>query len=207
MFAQEDVTQHDCLRQGDILEGIPFPLLDSKALLVLGKYEPSQQQEAFPAISPAFQSHREDPYFFTGQLKMRKSFCAVLSHCCELEPRHNKLFSAAISLARLIPIKSSIVQDTAKLASLRENRNPLSGVPGYIDYFYINAHERLVNREWMVDFSQVLSIPNSEFPEILARKILQLDDRTRARFKIKLATYYGRFTDEEVSAGLRHPWQ
>ncbi len=60
--------------------------------------------------------------------------------------------------------------------------------PGFIDYFYVAPHQRLENKEWMVDFSQITSLPKSEFPEILKRKILQMDDRSRVKLKIKLAT-------------------
>jgi hypothetical protein len=42
---------------------------------------------------------------------------------------------------------------------------------------------------------------------LLSRKILQLLDRERVKFKIKLAAYLGRLTDEEAAVGLENPWQ
>ncbi len=206
MFVQDTDIQQDCLRQGDILEGIPFPLLDLKSLPVLGQIQPGKREFPYPTISPILHRHREDPHYFTGQLLMRLSFCAVLSHCCELEPRHGKLLPASFTVARLITVKQSIIEDPEKLASLRANKDPRGATPGFIDYFYIAPHERLENKEWMVDFNQVASIPNSEFPDILKHKTLQMDDRSRVKFKIKLATYLGRITDEEAQAGLQEPW-
>ncbi len=137
---------------------------------------------------------------------MRLSFCAVLSNCCEVEPRHNKMLQAAFTVARLIPIKDSILAHSEKLASLKANRDPRGANPGYIDYFYVEPHERLDNKEWMVDYSQLASIPNSEFPDVLKRKILQLEPRHRVRFKIKLASYFGRIADDEAREGLHETW-
>jgi len=39
------------------------------------------------------------------------------------------------------------------------------------------------------------------------KKIIQLDDRTRVKFKIKLAFILGRTNDDEEAAGLENPWQ
>lgn len=113
---------------------------------------------------------------------------------------------AAFTLARLIPIKKSILADGEKLTSLRLNADPRGAIPGFIDYFHIASHSRLSGVEWMVDFSQVTSLPNSQFPEILSRKILQMEDLDRVKFKIKLAAYQSRITDEEATAGLKEPW-
>lgn len=59
----------------------------------------------------------------------------------------------------------------------------------------------------MVDFSQISSIPGSEYSNLISRKVLQLLDSERVKFKIKLAAYVGRLTDEEATAGLENPWQ
>ena len=40
---------------------------------------------------------------------------------------------------------------------------------------------------------------------MLRKKILQIDDRTRVKFKIKLAFTLGRTNDDED--GLENPWQ
>jgi len=64
----------------------------------------------------------------------------------------------------------------------------------------------LRNVDWRVHFNQVVSIPNSEVQFLLQRKILQLNDRTRMRFKIKLAFTTGRSNSDEIKAGLENPW-
>jgi hypothetical protein len=40
----------------------------------------------------------------------------------------------------------------------------------------------------------------------LGRKILQLDDRTRVKFKVKLGFTYLRLNDEERELALENPW-
>jgi hypothetical protein len=206
MFIADADKERTCLRQGDVLEAIPFPILDSKAISVLGKIHEEKTQFPIPQISPVLQNHREDPHYFLGQVKMRLCYCAVTSHCCELEPRNEKLIAASFSVARLIHVKKSILSDSSKLDSLKANKNPIGGDPGYLDYFYIGVHEKMGTESWMVDYSQIISIPNTEFPGILRKKILQMQNRDRVKFKIKLATYLSRITDEEDNAGLRMPW-
>jgi hypothetical protein len=192
----------DRLRQGDILNEIPFPLLDLKQINVLGEIQPGSSIKPFPSISTRLHPHREDPHYFWGQVPMRLSFCAVLSNCCEVEPRHGRILQAAFSVARIIQIKNSIQTDPVKLESLRANRDPRITPPGFMDYFHVEPHLRLGGREWMVDFSQLVSIPNSEFPRILDRKILQMQPQQRIRFKVKLAAYFGRLaSDESLDAG------
>ena len=72
--------------------------------------------------------------------------------------------------------------------------------------FYIPAHPNLDGREWVVDYNQLFPIPSTEFPAILAKKILQMEDAWRAKFKIKLAASLGRLTEEEIKANLHARW-
>jgi len=208
MFVSDADFNQSCLRQGDVLEAIPFPILDSRAISILGQLDEAKTKASFPVpqIATLLDNHRSDPNFFWGQVKMRLCHCAVTSHCCEVEARHEKLQVAAFSVARIIPVKSSITADGNKFESLKANKNPIGGDPGYIDYFYFGSHEKLGSESWMVDYSQIISIPSTEYPSILRRKILQMENRDRVKFKIKLAAYLGRITDEEDSAGLRTPW-
>jgi hypothetical protein len=75
-----------------------------------------------------------------------------------------------------------------------------------LNLFYIPQHERLNGKDWVIDYNQTTAIPGSEFPAILRRKILQMEDDWRVKFKIKLAACLTRLTDEEREAGLENPW-
>jgi hypothetical protein len=210
MFVPDAVMDMKSLRQGDILQGIAYPrvpLFDFKSMPVLGKIDGGIDQPA-PQLSVLSHDHRGDPHWFTSLIPMRLSFCCVISHCCDLEPSERvKLKVPTFSLARLIPIPDGALRNQEKLTSLRANGDPRNtAVPTYIDFFHVPAHERLDGREWVIDFHQVLSLPAGAFPVVLERKILQIEDRYRAQFKIKLAYSLGRLTKEEEKAGLQNPW-
>jgi hypothetical protein len=90
---------------------------------------------------------------------------------------------------------------------LRANKDPRNSEDsGYIDYFHLPAHEGIGGVEWAVDFSQIVFLPGVEYQYLLRRKVLQLLDRERVKFKIKLAAYLSRLTDEEHELGLENPW-
>lgn len=205
MFVADADMQLDCLRQGDILQGIPFPLLDATKLSILGQIRADGSNPS-PVLVPTTHVHRSDAGYYWAQLPVKLAFAVVISNCCEVEPRHGKLLQPAFMVARLIPIKESIRRDADKLSSLRANKDPRSDAPGYIDYFYVESHPKLDGKDWMVDYSQVVSIPNSEFPGILTKKMVQMTIRSRVKFKIKLAVYYGRIEDEEAADARPEAW-
>lgn len=112
-----------------------------------------------------------------------------------------------VTVARLIPVKTSILNDAEKIGSLRANKDPRNAEdPGYIDYFYLEPNAALNNDQLVVDFGQVSALLGSEYNRLLARKVLQLEDRARMKFKVKLAAYFGRMTDEEYALNIENPW-
>jgi hypothetical protein len=196
-----------CLRQGDILDGITFPRLSTAETCVLGRLPPEPSQPTIPHLPALTSTHREDPQWLTAQLPVRLSYCAVMSQCCDLEPRNGKIGIPAFALARLIPVPRQIVEDAQRFASLQSNKDPRVGSdPGYVNLFYIPQRPELGAKDWVVDFNQITSIPGKEFPAILRCKKLQMEDEWRVKFKIKLATALARLTHEEREAGLENPW-
>jgi hypothetical protein len=204
MFLKDaDMT---CLRQGDILANVLYPLLLTEDVRFMGVMDANDLESQSPSFRVDTASYRKLPSL-TCQLSCRIGYAAVVSNCCDIEPENNRIRRThAIVLARVVPIPVGIERDPNNLESLKANRNPLNlgAGPGHINRFYMPAHELLGPGEWIVDYSQVLSIPSQEFPEILKRKILQMDDDARIRFKVKLAASFGRFSPEEQQSG--HPW-
>lgn len=198
-IAAPDMT---CLRQGDILANIPFPQIETQKTEFLGKA--SLENVGALIFNPHSNIVRNLP-MYKCQLQARIGFAAVVSQCCDLEPRAgNRINQPTIGLARLTPISQGILDDTVQLSNLRSNADPRIPGTGFLNLFHIAAHESLDGQEWMVDFGQLFSIPSSEFPAILKRKLLQMDDDTRIRFKIRLSSSFARFTEEELASG--HPW-
>ena len=199
------------LRQGDILAGIPFVLLEHAKTFVIARVLANYPFVELPHLQCQMQTHRQDAEWVLVQALAKYGFCSVISHCCDLEPRAGgRVATTAINLARLRLVPPDIRNNAARLASLTSNADPRNPAgPGYIDRFYLEAHTDLNNTDWIVHYNQIVTIPVTEqdVPILLAKKVLQLDDRTRAKFKIKLATSLGRLTEDEVNAGLENPWE
>ncbi len=207
MFVAAAQMDRKCLRQGDILDAVPFPIFEVESA-VLGRIDHETGiQIPHPKIVPIPREHRSRRDCVTMQVKTRLAPGAVLAHCCELELRNDKCLLPMIAVARLVPVKPSIINDAAKLLSLRANKNPRNpDDSGFLDYFYLPPDNALGGVEWVVDYSQIASLPGAEYAYLLRRKIAQLLDRERVKFKIKLAVYLGRLTDEEHQLGLENPW-
>ena len=195
------------LRQGDILAGVPFPLLEHNKTFILGTIAQEYDYALLPTISAKTHAHRDDASWVTLQVPSRFGLCAVLSNCCDLELRNGRVQAYSVTLARLRPISIDIRNDAARFASLRSNKDPRDEEnAGYIDYFYLEPHAQLEGSDWNVQFNQVVTLPTSDIDLLLRKKVIQLDDRTRMKFKIKLAFTFGRANDEELDAGLENPW-
>jgi hypothetical protein len=195
------------LRQGDILAGIPFPLLEHGKMQVLGAIAQDYNYALLPTISAKTHAHRADANWVTLQVPARFGLCAVLSNCCDLEPHDGHVQAYSVTLARLRPISNDIRNDAVRFASLQSNKDPRDiDNAGYIDYFYLDPHAQLEGSDWNVQFNQAVTLPTSDIDLLLRKKVLQLDDRTRVKFKIKLAFSLGRPNDDELDAGLENPW-
>jgi len=195
------------LRQGDILAGVPYPQLEHAKTVILGEIAQEYEYAALPAISPKTQVHRTEDGWVTIQVPAKFCFCAVLSNCCDLEPRGGKVRPAGVTLARLRTIGADVRNSVERFNSLKANKDPRDpNDPGYIDYFYLEQHALLQNLDWSVAFGLTVTLPTADIALLLRKKILQLDDRTRMKFKIKLAFTLGRSNDDEINAGLENPW-
>ena len=196
------------LRQGDILAGVPFALMDHGKMRVLGAIAQDYDYAALPSISAKTHEERADEGWVTIQVPARFGLCAVLSNCCDLEPRDGRVQAYTVTLARLRPVSPDTRNDPERFASLTANRDPRDTEnPGYIDYFYLEPHALLEGTDWNVHFNQVVTLPTIDIVLLLRKKVLQLDDRTRGKFKIKLAYTLGRINNDEIAAGLENPWQ
>lgn len=210
MYIRRDSDGFDVasLRQGDILEGVPFPLMDHGKINVLGSVAQDQDYNSLPPLSAKTHQHRDDREWVTAVIPVRFGFCAVLSNCCDLEPREGRIQAPVLTLARLRPIPNDIRSTPALFESLKANKDPRDrNDPGYIDFFYFEPHALLQNQDWRVHYNQVVTLPTTDITLLLRKKILQLDDRTRMKFKIKLGFTLMRANDDELIAGLENPWQ
>lgn len=210
MYIERDTEGFDIavLRQGDILAGVPFPLLDLKEMRVLGEIDQSDGFTSIPSLTTKRFEHRKDKDWTSALVPVRFGFCAVVSNCCDLEPHGGKIQGHAVLLARLQTIPIDIRNNQENFDSLQANKDPRNKTQaGYMDFFYLEPHEKLLRQDWRIHFNQILCLPTNDLTSLLGKKILQLDDRARAKLKIKLGTKFMRMTEEELTAGLDQPWQ
>jgi hypothetical protein len=150
----------------------------------------------------------EDPRgrLFSIQTPARIIFAAVISQCCDIEPRRGGKIEGqhTIALARLVPIPNKVRNDAELVQSLRANANPSSSEAAFLGLFHIPAHAALNNEEWAIGYSQVFCVPAPDLSVVVKRKLLQMTDESRVKFKIKLSYFYGRLTDEE--SVMNHEW-
>lgn len=210
MFVERSQWKPNELRQGDVLAGVPFPYASLLQQQLIGELTPKKHLD-FPAIVAkmhGISAGSQEASFFTGQAPMKLSFCAVLTQCCELVPNtKGKInFVQTISVCRLTTLTAAMKNDPDKLLAIRSNSDPRKA-GGYKNYFFYGAGLELGPEELMADFSQTACIPSREFPDAMASKVLQLDDRSRMKFKIKLGVFNAKPTDEEVAANIHEdPW-
>src|SRR5579863_4938872 len=132
-----------CLRQGDILASMSFPVLRAGKLSYVGKIEPPA-----PGSEPAFVAlPTEDPRgrLFSIQTPVRIVFAAVISQCCDIAPRRGGKIEGqhTIALARLVPLPEKARANEELLLSLRANANPYGVDAAFLGLFHVPAHAAL----------------------------------------------------------------
>lgn len=191
------------LRQGDIIAEVTFPLPKADELVVLGKLAGRLQGQSFePDVHSIGKSTTE---WLTAQVPVTVGLCAVLSQCCDVDPSQKRPPPSFV-LCRLVEIPEGIRRNHDSLESLKLNVDPYGGVRPFYQLFYIAHHPKL-GRDYVADYGQAMTIRWGDYARILRRKILQMDDLTRAKFRVKAGAFFGRATKEDADAGLADPWK
>jgi hypothetical protein len=194
-------TQHDIppsLRQGDIISDVFFPLTRLASLKYLATYS-SGTDVAFDL----------KPYIETPAGSIKKyaqALChgvvahgAVISQCCDLDKKHPK---ASFSLCRLIPFDLAKYKNST---ALKSNIDPWGNENPHFQFFYFGQISGMPG-EYIGDFGLLTSLGWSDYDLMLKKKVHQLDDLNRNKFRVKVGAYFGRPADEDVKAGLSDPY-
>jgi hypothetical protein len=202
MFAQHHDTT--TLRQGDIIEDVCFPLSRIQATLkFLGTLKPgvSPQVELIPDTERIGKSS-----FLTAQISVVPSFCMVLSQDCDVDRTQNPP-PPSFAMCRLVPVPEKIKKDPTLFERLRLNIDPYGGERPFYQLFYVGSHSRLGSGEYVADYGMPMALAWTDYNALLKRKILELDDHSRAKFRVKAGAYFARPAQEDVEAGLANPWE
>ncbi len=198
MFA----PQHDdppSLRQGDIIANVFFPLSRPNLLRYLATYNSGTDTQIIV-----------DPYVETpvgSRKQYSQSIChgvvghaAVISQCCDLDRKHPK---GSFSLCRLILFEPARYRNVEALAS---NIDPWGSENPHFQFFYFGEIDGLQG-QYLADFGLLTSLGWPDYELALRKKLHQLDDLNRNKFRVKIGAFFGRPAEEDVQAGLANPYE
>lgn len=188
------------LRQGDIIQGLFYPELNCSDLNLIGNpygnltninsNDPYQGN----LVALTDNKKKEGLNVFTAQIKVYYGFFILISQCCDIAKRADgKPGVPAFVVSPLIEVPYLIRQDTKKLSDLQANNQG-----SFINLFYIYQYQ-LLSQDYVVDFNRVVALPRSQYEFALSRKVLQMTDINRVRFKLKLGSHFARPTQEELT--------
>ena len=197
MFA----PRHDdppSLRQGDVIADVFFPLTKPGILRYLAMYKAGSGAEVKlePVIEvPPGSKRRYLQAISHGAI----GHGAVISQCCDLDRKHPK---TSLSLCRLVPFERGKYRNENVLV---DNIDPWGPENPYFQFFYYGEIDGLEGW-YMADFGLLTSFGWSDYEIILAKKVHQLDDINRNKFRVKVGAFFGRPTAEDRAAGLANPF-
>jgi hypothetical protein len=195
-------AQHDVppsLRQGDVIADVFFPLSRPAQLKYLATYASGSGTDV--GVKPFVEAPAG------SQKAYIQSLChgvvahgAVISQCCDLDTRHPK---ASFSLCRIVTFERSRYKNAEALV---ENIDPWGPERPHFQFFYLGQIDGLEG-EYLADFGLLANLSWADYELILKKKVHQLDDLNRNKFRTKVGAFFGRPTDEDSAAGLANPYQ
>jgi hypothetical protein len=197
MFA----PQHDTpasLRQGDIIESVFFPLTRPSSLKYLAAY--GSGSDASIKLEPLIEVPQG------SRKSYALSIChgvvahgAVISQCCDLDKKHPR---TSFSLCRLILFEPNRYRNADALIN---NIDPWGPENPHFQFFYLGQIDGLAG-EYLADFGLLMSLGWTDYDLILGKKVHQLDNQNRNKFRVKVGAFFGRPTEEDRAAGLANPY-
>jgi len=129
------------------------------------------------------------------ELDATNPFYIVLSQCCDLAARENRLPSNFI-VSPLAELElSQLTEKQRELIRLNVTKHRLGN-------FYLQALPPVLAAEMFVDFSRCISLNRAQYRLVADQRVAQLDDYARMDLKRKLSLFLGRPCEEE-----REIWQ
>lgn len=201
MFVEE-IDKNE-LRQGDIIQGLFYPELNCSDLHMIGTPDKNLTNlqlnaEVQPHLLALTENKpKEGLAIFTAQVKVFYGYFILITQCCDIAKRDKgKPTLSAFVVSPLLEIPYQIRKDTERLTELQANNQG-----SFINFFYIHQHQPL-SQDNVIDFNRVVALPRAQYDFALSRKVLQMTDKDRVRFKLKLGSHFARPTQEERDAQI-----
>lgn len=200
MFSEViDLTQ---LKQGDIIKLVVFPIARVDSTRFLSRLAGMSDEKL--AVEAVAEGTPERP-FHVVQVQGTCVPCAVLSQCCDVNP-HQERPPHSFVLCKVVPVPKNIHRHQDSYETLKANLDPYGGRKAYLQNFWLGDIPGL-NGEYMTDFAQVTTLSWSDYKQIAAKKVAELDDLHRAMFRVKVGAHFGRVAEEDKAAGYEDPYQ
>jgi hypothetical protein len=197
MFA----PQHDnppSLRQGDIVANVFFPLTRPSMLKYLATYASGSDTNI--SLDPFIEIPKGSRKSYAQSISHGVvAHGAVISQCCDLDKKHPK---TSFSLCRLIPFENNRYRNEE---ALRNNIDPWGPENPHYQFFFFGEIDGLEG-EYIADFALLTSVGWPDYDLILQKKVHQLDDENRNKFRVKAGAFFGRPPQEDIDAGLANPY-
>jgi hypothetical protein len=198
-----DSPDRSTLRQGDIISDVLFPLprLNS-SFTFLGRFRERVKDEVYlDALTETYNKNN----WLIAHVQSQFSYCAVLSQCCDVSISKDRPPPSFV-LCRMLPVPDALRR--GDFQTLRDNIDPYGAdvtQKPFFRLFYIE-HEKGLAHDFIVDYAQVMTVAWKDYDQMLQKKTLQMDDISRAKFRVKAGASLGRPAKEDVDAGLADPW-
>lgn len=187
------------LRQGDIIANVFFPLTRPALIRYLATYGSGSDVNIRlePLIEIPSGSRRHYAQAISHGVVAHG---AVVSQCCDLDRRHPR---TSFSLCRLIPLDRSRYRNVEALVN---NIDPWGTENPHFQFFYFGRIDGLEG-EYLADFALLTSFGWADYELMLGKKVHQLENVNRNKFRVKLGAFFGRPTEEDMQAGLSDPYE
>jgi hypothetical protein len=199
MFVQK--ADPTTLRQGDIIRDVVFPLARiGSSTVFLGTHKEGA------AESPTLAGITEQigrSHYLVGQIHTVPSLCSVLSQCCDVDSNQDPPPPSFV-LCRVLPVPEGL-RRSKYFETAKANVDPYGTDRPHYRLFYLGSLAGLPD-EYLADYGLCMTVAWRDYNHILKRKMLEMDDITRSKFRVKAGAYFGRPTPEELQAGIVDPW-
>jgi hypothetical protein len=183
----------DTLRQGDIVSGLFYPIMKCNGLQVFGTINDKDDVDfERMRFTPTRVGRKYGMDLLHATLDVFRCYSIILSQCCDLELHNGALAGPAFVIAPLISEPTLIHNNPQELERFRLNE-----YESFVNLFSITQHPPLL-KPFAVDFGRIVSVVNKDYQLALSGKILQMNDESRVRLKIKLGRHFARPTEEEI---------
>ena len=160
------VSSESWLYPGDIIKALELPNLKGDSY----RLTPHPESEAKP---------------FCVRQMMDNELFAYISHECDFNDNKRQFFI----ITPLIGIDVGLRREPQGFKRLIDS-NDIENYPFYLNLFYYSAHNQILPKDMVIDFTRVISVPVKNKSSLVEKKILQLDPSHRNFLKKKISYYY-----------------